>query len=289
VKRVLVTAVGDFLKFPKSHIVNYVVRRVRKQVPRWSIPAAIPLKSAVAAGLGLPLAPVDVGPDDLAFLQYTGGTTGVAKGAMLSHGNVSINVLQAQAWLGKRFENEPAVLITAIPLYHVFALSANCLLFARLGWKNVLIINPRDLPAMIADLRRHPFKFISGVNTLFNALLHAPGFGRLDFSQLKVTLGGGMAVQATVAQRWKEVTGCVLTQAWGPRSRGGRPTRRALRRGRRAVRGAQGPGAQREGHHRALPQISRRVQSAEARVLQKRAPEVKRRQDFEKGVERGVR
>ena len=215
VKRVLVTAVGDFLKFPKSHIVNYVVRRVRKQVPRWSIPAAIPLKSAVAAGLGLPLAPVDVGPDDLAFLQYTGGTTGVAKGAMLSHGNVSINVLQAQAWLGKRFEDEPAVLITAIPLYHVFALSANCLLFARLGWKNVLIINPRDLPAMIADLRRHPFKFISGVNTLFNALLHAPGFGRLDFSQLKVTLGGGMAVQATVAQRWKEVTGCVLTQAWG--------------------------------------------------------------------------
>ncbi|TLY83139.1 MAG: long-chain-fatty-acid--CoA ligase [Gammaproteobacteria bacterium] len=215
VKRVLVTAVGDFLKFPKSHIVNYVVRRVRKQVPRWSIPAAIPLKSAVAAGLGLPLAPVDVGPDDLAFLQYTGGTTGVAKGAMLSHGNVSINVLQAQAWLGKRFENEPAVLITAIPLYHVFALSANCLLFARLGWKNVLIINPRDLRAMIADLRRHPFKFISGVNTLFNALLHAPGFERLDFSQLKVTLGGGMAVQATVAQRWKEVTGCVLTQAWG--------------------------------------------------------------------------
>src|SRR5256885_3373063 len=161
-----------------------------------------------------PLAPVEVGPDDLAFLQYTGGTTGVAKGAMLSHGNVSTNVLQAEAWLGKRFQ-EPAALITAIPLYHIFALSANCMLFARLGWKNVLIINPRDLTALITDMRRYPCTFISGVNTLFNALLHAPGFDRLDFSRLKVTLGGGMAVQASVAQRWKEVTGNTLTQAWG--------------------------------------------------------------------------
>ena len=123
---------------------------------------------------------------------------------MLSHGNVSTNVLQAEAWLGKRFRDEPAVLITAIPLYHIFALSANCMLFARLGWKNVLIINPRDLPALIADMRKYPCTFISGVNTLFNALLHAPGFDKLDFSRLKVTLGGGMAVQATVAQRWKE-------------------------------------------------------------------------------------
>jgi long-chain acyl-CoA synthetase len=214
VKRVLVTAVGDFLGFPKSLIVNYIVRHVRRQVPRWSIPGATSFKAAVTAGSRQPLAPLEVGPDDLAFLQYTGGTTGVAKGAMLSHGNVSTNVLQAEAWLGKRFQ-EPAVLITAIPLYHIFALSANCMLFARLGWKNVLIINPRDLPAFVAEMRRYPCTFISGVNTLFNALLHAPGFDKLDFSRLKVTLGGGMAVQAAVAQRWKEVTGNTLTQAWG--------------------------------------------------------------------------
>jgi len=214
-KRVLVTAVGDFLSFPKSHIVNFVVRRVRKQVPPWNIPGVLSFRDAVLQGLKLPLAPVDVGAEDLAFLQYTGGTTGVAKGAMLSHGNVATNVLQAQAWLGDNFRDASGVLMTAIPLYHIFALTANCMLFARLGWKNVLIINPRDLPALIADMRRHPLNFLSGVNTLFNALLHAPGFDSIDFSQLKVTLGGGMAVQAAVAERWKEVTGCTLTQAWG--------------------------------------------------------------------------
>jgi len=219
VKRVLVTRAGDFLTFPKSHIVNFVVRNVRKQVPAWNIPAATPFKAAVAQGSGLPLAPVEIAPDDLAFLQYTGGTTGVAKGAMLSHGNVSTNVLQSEAWIGATFPDASTaaggVLITAIPLYHIFALTANCMLFARLGWKNVLIINPRDLPALVADMKKHPCDFISGVNTLFNAMLHAPGFREIDFSQLKITLGGGMAVQAAVAQRWKEITGCVLTQAWG--------------------------------------------------------------------------
>jgi long-chain acyl-CoA synthetase len=215
VKRVLVTAVGDYLRFPKSLIVNFVVRRVRRQVPPWQIPGALPFKAAVTAGLALPLAPVEVGPEDLAFLQYTGGTTGVAKGAMLSHGNVSINVLQSQAWLGDLFRDGSGTLLTAIPLYHVFALTANCLLFLRLGWRNLLIINPRDLPAMLADMKRYPCNFISGVNTLFNAMLHAPAFGEIDFRGLKVTLGGGMAVQATVAQRWKEATGCILTQAWG--------------------------------------------------------------------------
>jgi long-chain acyl-CoA synthetase len=215
IKKVLVTAVGDFLGFPKSLIVNYVVRHVRRQVPRWRIEGAVSFRAAVEAGRRLPLAPLALGPDDLAFLQYTGGTTGVAKGAMLSHGNVSTNVLQAEAWLGAGFEGEPGTLITAIPLYHIFALTANCLLFARLGWRNVLITNPRDLPAFVRDLKKHPFAFISGVNTLFNALLHAPGFSDLDFSRLRVTLGGGMAVQATVAERWKEVTGNPLTQAWG--------------------------------------------------------------------------
>jgi long-chain acyl-CoA synthetase len=214
-KKVLVTAAGDFLGFPKSLIVNYVVRHRRKQVRQWHIPGAVDFRGAVQAGRSLPLNPVEVGPDDLAFLQYTGGTTGVAKGAMLTHGNVSCNVLQAQAWLGGRFSHESGVVITAIPLYHVFALTANCLLFVRLGWKNVLIINARDFPALVKEMKKQPFAFFTGVNTLFNALLHTPGFDSVDFSHLQVTLGGGMAVQEAVAKRWKEVTGNKLTQAWG--------------------------------------------------------------------------
>jgi long-chain acyl-CoA synthetase len=215
VRRVLVTSVGELLPFPKSVIVDYVVRRIRKQVPPWNIPGAITFKAALAAGGRAALTPVDVGPEDLAFLQYTGGTTGVAKGAMLSHGNISVNVLQAAAWIGKAFDGAGGVLITAIPLYHIFALSGNCMVFARLGWTNVLIINPRDLPAFIKELVRYPPNYLSGVNTLFNALLHAPGFDRIDFSRLKVTLGGGMAVQAAVAERWLAATGNILTQAWG--------------------------------------------------------------------------
>jgi long-chain acyl-CoA synthetase len=215
VKHVLVTAVGDFHGFPKSQILNFVVRQVRKQVPAWNIPQAVSFKAALAEGKRLPLAEVEVGPDDLAFLQYTGGTTGVSKGAMLSHGNVASNVLQSEAWLDPGVIGTDGVLITAIPLYHIFALTGNCMVFARLGWKNVLIINPRDVPAFIKDLKKHPPHYISGVNTLFNALLHAPGFEQIDFSHLKTALGGGMAVQAAVAQRWKEATGHVLTQAWG--------------------------------------------------------------------------
>jgi len=214
-KKVLVTAAGDFLGFLKGSIVNYVVRHRRKQVPAWSIPGAMDFRSAVRAGRQLSFNPVDVGSEDVAFLQYTGGTTGVAKGAMLTHGNVSSNLLQAEAWLAGRFSREPGVLITAIPLYHVFALTANCLLFVHLGWKNVLIINARDFPALVKEMKKQPFAFFTGVNTLFNALLNTPGFASIDFSHLQVTLGGGMAVQESVAKRWKEVTGKVLTQAWG--------------------------------------------------------------------------
>ena len=215
-KHVLVTAVGDFLSFPKSWIVNFVVRRVRKQVRPWHIAGATDFKAAVAKGKHSKLAPVALGPEDLAFLQYTGGTTGVAKGAMLTHGNICANVLQCEAWVGQDLRTLAGVLITPIPLYHIFALTANCLLFLRLGWKNVLIINPRDFPAVIAEMKKYPFAFITGVNTLFNALMHAPGFDTIDFSTLKITLGGGMAVQEAVARRWKEVTGGhILTQAWG--------------------------------------------------------------------------
>jgi len=173
------------------------------------------LRSALAAGSRLALDPVELGHDDLAYLQYTGGTTGVAKGAELTHGNMCANILQAEAWMGPSFEREPGTLATAIPLYHIFALMANCLLFVKLGWRNVLIVNPRDLPGLVRELRKYPVAFFTGVNTLFNALLHTPGFETIDFSHLKVALGGGMAVQAAVAERWKQVTGKVLTQAWG--------------------------------------------------------------------------
>ncbi len=215
VKHVLVTGVGDYLAFPKASIVNFVVRRVRKQVPAWHIDGAMTFKAAVAAGQHEKLDAVELGHEDIAFLQYTGGTTGVAKGAVLTHGNICANVLQASAWVEMPFGNRPGVLVTPIPLYHVFALTANCLLFMRLGWENVLIVNPRDFRGTVAELKAHPFDFITGVNTLFNALLHTPGFDSVDFSRLKIALGGGMAVQAAVAKRWKEVTGVVLTQAWG--------------------------------------------------------------------------
>ncbi len=214
IKHVFVTSAGEMLSFPKSAIVNYVLRHVRKQVPSWRIPGAVTFKDALRAGSKLTFDPPEVNPGDLAFLQYTGGTTGVAKGAMLTHANVSANIQQAEAWVGPHFKSSDT-LITPIPLYHIFALTANCLLFVRLGWRNVLIINPRDFPAVIKELKKYPFAFISGVNTLFNALLNTPGFDSVDFSRLKITLGGGMAVQASVAKRWKEVTGTILTQAWG--------------------------------------------------------------------------
>ena len=214
-KHILVTAVGDLLPAPKSWLVNFVVRHRRKQVSPWHIPQAVTLPSVLRAGRGLRFRPELLGSDDLAFLQYTGGTTGVAKGAMLTHGNLCANLLQALSWIDGYFSGDPGTLITAIPLYHVFALTANCLLFAYLGWKNVLIINARDFPALVAEMKRHKFEFFSGVNTLFNALLHTPGFAEVDFSHLKITLGGGMAVQAAVAQRWKKVTGKILSQAWG--------------------------------------------------------------------------
>jgi long-chain acyl-CoA synthetase len=214
VKHVLVTSVGELLGFPKGAIVDYVVRKRRKQVRPWNIGGAINFKAALTEGERLTFDRLEIRSEDLAYLQYTGGTTGVAKGAMLTHANISANILQAEAWV-QPFFREPATLITPIPLYHIFALTANCLLFFRLGWRNILITNPRDFPAVIKELKKYPFKFISGVNTLFNALLNTPGFDSIDFSSLRITLGGGMAVQASVAKHWKEVTGKILTQAWG--------------------------------------------------------------------------
>ena len=215
-KHVLVTRVGDLLGWPRGMAVNLVVRYVRKQIPPWRMPGAATFKSALSSGLGQKLTAVEIGPEDIAFLQYTGGTTGISKAAILTHRNLVANVLQANAWIRPALEPAASrIVITALPLYHIFSLTANCLLFVRLGAENVLITNPRDFPAFVAELRRYKFFFISGVNTLFNALLHTPGFASLDFSALRISLGGGMAVQAVVAERWKKVTGNVLTQAWG--------------------------------------------------------------------------
>jgi long-chain acyl-CoA synthetase len=214
--RVLVTGVGDALAFPRGAIVNFVLRHVRKQVPPWVLPGAMRFTAALAQGDRLELDEVSVGLLDTAFLQYTGGTTGIAKGAILTHGNIVANILQGQAWLREALEAPgERIVITALPLYHIFSLTGNCLSFLRLGAHNVLITNPRDFPAFVAELKKYRFYFISGVNTLFNALLHTPGFESVDFGALRVTLGGGMAVQAAVAARWKQVTGCILTQAWG--------------------------------------------------------------------------
>jgi len=215
-KQVLVTSVGDLLGLVRGFIVNFVLRHVRKQVPAWNIPGALRFKGALSMGLGLKLEPVAVGPQDIAFLQYTGGTTGVAKAAVLTHRNMVANVLQSSAWIKPSLQTQRiGIVITALPLYHIFSLSANGLLFMRLGARNILITNPRDFPAFVAELKKFKFQFISGVNTLFNALLHTPGFESVDFSALRVSLGGGMAVQEVVAARWKKVTGNILTQAWG--------------------------------------------------------------------------
>ena len=190
---VIVTGVGDLLGFPKGPLVNFVLRHVKKQVPEYSLPGSVRFAEALGTGKYENLEPVELGHEDIAFLQYTGGTTGVSKGAMLTHRNMVANVLQTEAWMGPtlRGQTEQMVLIGALPLYHIFSLQG-CLTFLRLGAHNVLIANPRDFPAFVKELGKYRFTFFAGVNTLFNALLHTPGFDRLDFSSLKVSLGGGI-------------------------------------------------------------------------------------------------
>ena len=216
VQHIVTTGIGDLLGFPKGALINFVLKHVKKMVPAFELPQAVRFRDALAQGAAHPLPPVTMGHDDIAFLQYTGGTTGVAKGAMLTHGNMIANMLQANAWIGtdlvKRGEE---VIITALPLYHIFSLTANGLVFARLGGLNWLITNPRDMPGFVKELKASGFTAITGVNTLFNGLLNTPGFAELDFSRLHLTLGGGMAVQRKVAERWKQVTGCTLAEAYG--------------------------------------------------------------------------
>jgi long-chain acyl-CoA synthetase len=213
-EHIITTGVGDLLDFPKSFIVNFVLRHVKKTIPTWSLPGSVKFQDVLDKGKKLPLKPVNIAFEDVAFLQYTGGTTGVAKGAMLTHRNIVANLLQARAWLSQ-MDDLQEIIITALPLYHIFALTANCLTFIYLGGSNILVTDPRDMPGFVKELGRHPFTAITGVNTLFNALLNTEGFADLDFSTVKMALGGGMAVQKAVADQWKQVTGVTLIEAYG--------------------------------------------------------------------------
>ncbi len=215
VKTIITTQLGDLFPFPKRLLVNFVVKYVKKMVPAWNIPGAIPFRQVLSEGAGKTLSDVPLNHDDLAFLQYTGGTTGVSKGAMLTHGNLVANLQQASAWLKPFSKLTEETIITALPLYHIFSLTANCLTFMKVGGHNILITNPRDMPGFVKELGKVRFTAITGVNTLFNGLLHTPGFDQLDFSALKISLGGGMAVQRAVAERWKQVTGIPLIEAYG--------------------------------------------------------------------------
>jgi long-chain acyl-CoA synthetase len=215
VQTVIVTQLGDSFPAPRRLLVNLVVKYVKKLVPAWRLEGSVPWRRALAEGKWQGLEEVQVGAEDLAFLQYTGGTTGMAKGAMLTHRNMVANVLQSSAWMRGAITPGHDIVITALPLYHIFSLTVNMLLFMRIGGHNVLITNPRDFPGFVRELGKHRFSMITGVNTLFNGLMHAPGFEQLDFSRLRVSVGGGMAVQRAVAERWQALTGSVLLQGYG--------------------------------------------------------------------------
>lgn len=219
IKHVIVASMGDLLGVVKGTIVNLVVRRVKKMVPPYSLPGAHRFNEVLAVGGTLPLHKPTLGPDDIAFLQYTGGTTGVSKGAILSHRNVVANTLQANAWLQPALMREPRVdqlfMVAALPLYHIFALTACALMCMRLGGICLLIPNPRDIRSLIGELSKYPVNFLPAVNTLFNALLNHADFGKIDWSHLKSSVGGGMAVQQSVAERWLQATGKPIIEAYG--------------------------------------------------------------------------
>jgi long-chain acyl-CoA synthetase len=218
VKHVIVGSMGDLLGF-KGVIVNLVVRRLKKMVPAYSIPGAVTFNDALAAGRGIKLNKPKLARDDVAFLQYTGGTTGVSKGATLLHRNILANVLQNDAWMQPALKKPPHIeqlfIVCALPLYHVFALTACYLLGIRAGGVNLLIPNPRDMAGFVKELMKYQINFFPAVNTLYNGLLHTPGFDKIDFSKLKVSNGGGMATQKAVAEKWLKVTGCPLSEGYG--------------------------------------------------------------------------
>ena len=215
IEHVITTQLGDMLNFPKSVIVNLVVKYIKKMVPKFSLPQRVAFKQALRLGSAQRHQPASLTHDDIAFLQYTGGTTGVAKGAMLTHGNMTANMQQASAWIKDLVSEKGEVIITALPLYHIFSLTANCLTFMKFGALNYLITNPRDMAGFVKELEQLRFTAITGVNTLYNGLMNTPGFERIDFSHLKLSLGGGMAVQQPVAERWQKLTGVPLLEAYG--------------------------------------------------------------------------
>ncbi|UCZ75143.1 long-chain-fatty-acid--CoA ligase FadD [Dickeya zeae] len=215
VKHVILTRMGDQLAPAKGTLVNFVVKYIKRLVPKYHLPDAISFRHVLQQGKKMPYVRPEVNNQDLAFLQYTGGTTGVAKGAMLTHRNMQANLMQAKAAYGPVLHEGQELVVTALPLYHIFALTVNCLLFVELGGKNLLITNPRDIPGMIKELAHYPFTAITGVNTLFNALLNNEAFGRLDFSTLRLSVGGGASVQQVVAERWEKLTGIHLLEGYG--------------------------------------------------------------------------
>jgi long-chain acyl-CoA synthetase len=219
IKHVVVASLGDLLGTLKGTIVNLVVRHVKKMVPHYELPGAVAFNTAIAAGREMTLKAPEIGPDDVAFLQYTGGTTGVAKGAMLLHRNIVANTLQNDAWLQPMLTTEPKVdrlmIMAALPLYHIFALTACFMLGIRAGGCNILIPNPRDIPNLIKELAKYKVNHFPAVNTLYNALLHHPEFGKLDWSMLKCAVGGGMAVQQSVAEQWFKATGTPIREGYG--------------------------------------------------------------------------
>ena len=214
VKHIITTGTGDLVGL-KGVLINFVVKHVKKMIPPYQLPHAVRFKEALDRGANYPLPKPTVVHDDVAFLQYTGGTTGVAKGAMLTHGNMVANMLQSGAWFGAKIKPGEETIITALPLYHIFALTCNCFIFLRFGGRSVLITNPRDMPGFVKELKSIRFTAITGVNTLFNGLLNTPGFDQIDFSSLRMSFGGGMAVQRAVAERWEKVTGCALIEGYG--------------------------------------------------------------------------
>ncbi len=216
IEKVILTKMGDMLSFPKNHIVNFVVKHIKKLVPPYEFSDSSSFLEILSKNKNSQLEKIDIDIEDIAFLQYTGGTTGLSKGAMITHKNMLYNLYQSKAWRSDLLEDvDIIVAITALPLYHIFSLQSNCLAMMLDGGENILITNPRDFPAFVKELAKHSFVYITGVNTLFASLLNTPGFDKLDFSSLRWTIGGGMAVQNVVSKNWEKVTGQPILQAYG--------------------------------------------------------------------------
>ena len=215
IKHVIVASVGEMFGFFKGTLMNFVLRKIKKMVPEYRISGAIPFQTTLKEGAAHTFSPVTLTREDTALLQYTGGTTGVAKGAVLSHGNICANMLQAKEWIKNQLREGKETVIAALPLYHIFALTVNLMIFANTGSKIILITNPRDMKGFIGELKKERISVFIGVNTLFNGMVNQPDFATVDFSNLRLTLGGGMATQKAVAEKWKKITGTPIVEAYG--------------------------------------------------------------------------